>query len=68
MLEKKKVNVMTYDHFLNGKENILNGIIEELNNDLETKEEEERIKLDKSEQPKLKAVLFPVEASIKKKE
>ena len=40
MLEKKKVNVMTYDHFLNGKENLLNGIIEELNNDLETKEEE----------------------------
>ena len=59
---------MTYGHFLNGKENILNGIIEELNNDLETKEKEERIKLDKSEQPKLKAVLFPVEASIEKKE
>ena len=38
------MNVMTYDHFLNGKENILNGIIEELNNDLETKKEEERIK------------------------
>jgi len=68
MLEKKKVNVMTYDHFLNGKENILNGIIEELNNDLETKEEEERIKLDNSEQPKLKAVLFPVEESKERKE
>ena len=68
MLEKKKVNVMTYDHFLNGKENILNGIIEELNNDLETKEEESRIKLDNSEQPKLKAVLFPVEESKERKE
>ena len=45
MLEKKKVNVMTYDHFLNGKENILTGIIEELNNDLETKEQE-KIKKD----------------------
>ena len=67
MLEKKKVNVMTYDHFWNGKENILNGIIEELKNDLETKEEEERIKLDKSEQPKLKVVLFQVGASIEKK-
>ena len=51
---------------LYGKVNIYNGIIEELNNDLETTEEEERIKLDKSEQPKLKAVLFPVEASIEK--
>ncbi len=40
MLEKKKVNVMTYDHFLNGKEYILTGIIEELNNDLVTKEQE----------------------------
>ena len=68
MLEKKKVNVMTYDHFLNGKENILNGIIEELNNDLETKEEEERIKLDKSQQPKPKMVLFPVEESKERKE
>ena len=68
MLEKKKVNVMTYDHFLNGKQNILNGIIEKLNIDLETKEEKERIKLDKSEQPIPKLVLFPVEASIEKKE
>ena len=49
---------MSYDHVLNGKENILKDIIEELNNDLETKEEEERIKLDKSEQPKLKVVFF----------
>ena len=68
MLEKKKVNVMTYGHFLNGKENILNGIIEELNNDLETKEEGERIKKDKTEQPKPKLELFPVETTIKKKE
>ena len=40
MLEKRAINVMTYDHFLNGKENILTGIIEELNNDLEAKEQE----------------------------
>ena len=39
---------MADDHFLNGKENILNGIIEELNNDLETKEEEEKITKDKT--------------------
>ncbi len=37
MLEKKKLNVMTSDHFFNGKENTLTGIIEELNNDLEAK-------------------------------
>jgi hypothetical protein len=41
MLEKKKVHVMTYEHFFNGKENILTGIIEELNNDLEEKEQEQ---------------------------
>ena len=58
---------MTYDHFLNGKENILNGITEELNIDLETKEEE-RIKKDKSEEPIPKMILFPVEPSIEKKE
>ena len=37
LLEKKKVNVMTFDHFLNGKENYLTGIIEELNAELEAK-------------------------------
>ena len=40
MFEKKKVNVMTYGHVWNGKENILTGIIEELNNDLEAKEQD----------------------------
>ena len=40
MLEKRGINVMTYDHFSNGKENILTGIIEELTNDLEAKEQE----------------------------
>ncbi len=68
MLEKKKVNVMTYDHFLNGKENILTGIIEELNNDLEAKEQE-RIKKDEEKlDPKPKMVLFPEEKSIERKE
>ena len=68
MLEKKKVNVMTYDHFLNGKENILTGIIEELNNDLEAKEQE-RIKLDEEKlDPKPKMVLFPEEKLIERKE
>jgi hypothetical protein len=67
MLEKKKVNVMTYDHFLNGKENILTGIIEELNNDLEAKEQE-RIKLDEEKlDPKPKMVLFPEEKLIERK-
>ena len=36
---------MTYDHLLNGEENILTGIIEELNSDLETKEQD-KIKKD----------------------
>ena len=67
MLEKKKVNVMTYDHFLNGKENKLTGIIEELNNDLEAKEQE-RIKLDEEKlDPKPKMVLFPEEKLIERK-
>jgi len=68
MLEKKKVNVMTYDHFLNGKENILTGIIEELNNDLEAKEEE-RIKKDNDKlDPKPIMDLFPKEKAIERKE
>ncbi len=45
MLEKTKVNVMTYDHVLSGKEYILTGITEELKNDLELKEQE-KIKQD----------------------
>ncbi len=62
MLEKKKVNVMTYDHFLNSKENILTGIIEELNNDLEEKEQE-KIKKDNDKlDPKPKMDLFPTQA------
>ena len=67
MLEKKKVNVMTYDHFLNGKENILTGIIEERNNDLEEKEQE-KIKKDNDKlDPKPKMDLFPTEESIERK-
>ena len=36
---------MTYDHFLNGKENILNGIIEELNIDKQKKKKNELKKI-----------------------
>jgi hypothetical protein len=68
MLEKKKVNVMTFDHFLNGKENILTGIIEGLNNDLET-QEQEKIKKDEDKlDPKQKIDLFPKEKAIERKE
>ena len=68
MLEKKKVNVMTFDHFLNGKENILTGIIEGLNNDLET-QEQEKIKKDHDNiDPKPIMQLFPTEKAIERKE
>ena len=68
MLEKKKVNVMTFDHFLNGKENILTGIIEGLNNDLET-QEQEKIKKDEDKlDPKPIMQLFPTEKAIERKE
>ena len=68
MLEKKKVNVMTYDHFLDGKENILTSILEELNNDLETKEQE-KIKKDLGiSDPKQKFELFPKEELKERKE
>jgi len=68
MLEKKKVNVMTYDHFLNGKENILTGIIEELNNDLETKEQEKIKKDHDNIDPKPIMDLFPKEKAVERKE
>jgi len=61
MLEKRGINVMTYDHFLNGKENILTGIIEELNNDLEAKEQEKIKKDEDNLDPKPKMELFPKE-------
>ena len=67
MLEKKKVNVMTFDHFLNGKENYLTGIIEELNNDLEAKEQEKIKKDEEKLDPKPLMVLFPKEESIERK-
>ena len=68
MLEKKKVNVMTFDHFLNGKENILTGIIEGLNNDLETKEQEKIKKDHDNIDPKPIMDLFPKEKAIERKE
>ena len=50
---------MTYDNFLHGKENILTGIIEGLNNDLE-EQEQEKIKKDEEKlDPKPKMELFP---------
>ena len=68
MLEKQKVNVMTYDHFLNGKENYLTGIIEELNNDLEAKEQERIEKDEEKLDPKPKMELFPKEELKERKE
>jgi hypothetical protein len=58
---------MTYDHFLNGKENILNGIFEELNNDLEEKEQEKIKKDEDNFDPKPKMDWFPTEKSIERK-
>ncbi len=67
MLEKKKVNVMTCNHFLNGKGNILTGIIEALNNDLEEKEQEKIKKDEEKLDPKPKMGLFPKAESIERK-
>ena len=63
MLAKKKINTMTYSHFIEGKENILNGILEELNEQLEA-EEEAKIKKEENKEkldPKPKYDLFPKE-------
>ena len=38
MLEKKGVNVIAYDHFIDGKENILHTMLNEMNVELEAKE------------------------------
>ncbi len=38
MLEKKGVNVIAYDHFIDGKENILHTMLNEMNEELEAKE------------------------------
>ena len=38
MLEKKGVNTIVYDHFIDGKENVLTTMLNEMNNDLEAKE------------------------------
>ena len=40
MLAKKGINTMVYSHFIEGKENLLNGILDELNAELEAKEDE----------------------------
>ena len=45
MLAKKGINTMVYSHFIEGKENLLNGILEELNAELEAKEDE-KIKIE----------------------
>jgi len=61
MLEKKGVNVLAYSHFIEGKENVLQSILTELDGDLEAKETakkpkgEEQIgwgKFDKEEEKK----------------
>ena len=38
MLEKKNVNTIVYDHFIDGKENVLMTMLNEMNIDLEAKE------------------------------
>ncbi len=68
MLEKKHVNVMTFDPFLNGKENYLTSIIEELNAELEAKEQEKIKKDEEKLDPKPKMDLFPKEEPIERKE
>ena len=68
MLAKKKVNVVSYDHFIDGKENVLNGILEELNADLEAKEEEKIKKEEEKLNPKPKMELFPKDEPIERKE
>ncbi len=59
---------MTYDDFLNGKDNILTGIIKELNNDLEAKEQEKIKKDNDKRDPKPTMDLFPKQESIERKE
>ena len=68
MLAKKKVNVVSYDHFIDGKENVLNGILEELNADLEAKEEEKIKKEEEKLNPKPKMELFPKDEPKERKE
>jgi hypothetical protein len=68
MLAKKKVNVVSYDHFLEGKENVLNGILEELNTELEAKEDEEIAKAEQKLNPKPKMELFPKDEPVERKE
>ena len=59
MLEKKKVNTVCYDHFIDGKENILHTIVEELNKELEAVEEAKIKKEEEKDNPKPKMELFP---------
>ncbi len=59
MLEKKKVNTVSYDHFIDGKENILHTILEELNKELEAIEEAKIKKDEEKDDPKPKMELFP---------
>jgi len=68
MLEKKKVNVVSYDHFIDGKENILNSILEELNESLEAEEEEKIKNAEDKLDPKPKFELFPKEEVKERKE
>ena len=68
MLEKKGINTMVYSHFIEGKENLLNGILDELNAELEAKEDE-KIKIEEQKlNPKPKIELFPVEQKTERKE
>ena len=59
--------MVSYNHFLDGKENVLNGILEELNTELEAEEEEKIAKAEAKLNPKPKIELFPVDEPIERK-
>ena len=59
MLAKKGISTMVYSHFIEGKKHLLNGILDELNAELEAKEDE-KIKIEEQKlNSKPKIELFP---------
>ena len=67
MLEKKKINTVCYDHFIQEKENVLNTILQELNEAMEHAEEEKIAKAEERSNPKPKIELFPKEEKVERK-
>jgi hypothetical protein len=67
MLEKKKINTVCYDHFIQEKENVLNTILQELNEAMEHAEEEKIAKAEERSNPKPKMELFPKEETMERK-